>query len=573
MLLFFARRRGAHLRERELETDCSSSACIVGNFYTCCDENPRAQAVVVEDGKFVFVGSAEGARAFAPNAEILTYDGGIIVPGFIDGHTHAFGGKMSQLYMAHLNDASSVEEYRQIIADFVAAHPEYDVYLGMGWSNGMFDGHVPEARLLDDIAPDKPIIVQSGDWHAYWVNSAALRAAHIDRNTPNPAGGKIEHDAMGNPNGCLRETAMDLLIPLMPRLSVEQYKTAILSAQDMFLSLGVTAYMDMVLNFDASHEVFDAYASLDAEKRLKIDVFGGYLIDADDDPASEIACACRLRRSCAKNRFRLTDIKIFVDGVVEGGTGFLLEPFETDAHYHGENRWTDKESLQRLEEIIVAANRAGFSVHFHTVGDAAVTVALDALRAAAQKEGAGFDNASRNALTHLQMVTPDQIMRLRLQNILAVVNPYWFFKESGYHEVELHYLGAQRAEREYPLQSLIDAGVRVSMASDYPITPDPNPLLGIQTGVTRTDLTGNPLSQLDARECATAERLIHAATIDAAYQLKTEQTMGSIEVGKWANFAVLDKDIATCPPLTISQAHVLATYVRGVPVYLRPTES
>ena len=431
----------------------------------------------------------------------------------------------------------------------------------------MFDDHVPTAQWLDRIESDKPVIIQSCDWHAYWVNSAALRAAHIDRNTASPAGGKIEREAAGNPNGCLRETAMNLMIPIIPRLTLQQYKTAILAVQDMFLRLGITAYMDMVLNFDASHEVFDAYAALDADNKLKMDVFGGYLIDSDDDPDAEIARACELRTQCASHRFKLTDIKIFVDGVVEGGTGFLLEPFETDTSYHGENRWADAESQKRLQHVIEAANRAGFSVHFHTVGDAAVTVALDALYAVAQKQGTNFQNPARNALTHLQMVTPDQIMRLRLQNILAVVNPYWFYKESGYHEVELHYLGAQRADREYPLRSLLDAGVRVSMASDYPITPDPNPLLGIQTGATRSNLAGDPDSQLDPNECATVEQLIRAATIDAAYQLKTERTMGSIEPHKTANFILLDRDITTCPPLDIAKARVVKTFVAGKCVY------
>ena len=273
----------------------SETVCIIGNIYTCCDDMPRADAAVIEGGAFAFVGSAEAARAFAPDARVVAFESGIVLPGFIDGHTHAFGGKMSELYMAHLNEASSLAEYGEIVAQFVAAHPEYDVYLGMGWSNGMFDDHVPTAQWLDRIESDKPVIIQSCDWHAYWVNSAALRAAHIDRNTASPAGGKIERDAAGNPNGCLRETAMNLMIPIIPRLTLQQYKTAILAVQDMFLRLGITAYMDMVLNFDASHEVFDAYAALDAENKLKMDVFGGYLIDSDDDPDAEIARACELR--------------------------------------------------------------------------------------------------------------------------------------------------------------------------------------------------------------------------------------------------------------------------------------
>lgn len=577
------------------------SVIVVGNIATCSDEMPRAEAAVVRDGRFIFVGTLDEAKRHAPKAKIVEYSREkLILPGFIDGHTHAFGGKMSELYMAHLNDADSLEAYKRIIRAFIEGHPEYEVYLGMGWSNGVFENHVPTAEILDAIESEKPVILQSGDWHSYWVNTAALRAAHIDKSTTSPVGGKIERDGAGNPVGCLRETAMSLLISILPRLQIAQYKTAILAAQEMFLSYGITAYMDMVLNFDESHEVFEAYESLDAEHRLKIDVFGGYLIDASDEPASEIACAESLRARCCGDRFRLTDIKIFIDGVVEGGTGFLVEPFATDSAYHGENRWCDAESVARLESIVALANRAGFSVHFHTVGDAAITVALDAIYAAQRnvlmshdhskandnleikcdesaknlgdiKGDAGdlLANPSRNALTHLQMVTPDQIMRMKLQNVLAVVNPYWFYKESGYHEVELHYLGEARAEREYPLQSLIASGVRVSMASDYPITPVPNPLLGIQTGVTRSNLAGDPESRLSPNECASVEDLIRAATLAAAYQVKAESEMGSIEAGKVANYIVLDKDITSCPPLEIAKSHVLETWVRGKCAYRR----
>lgn len=533
-----------------------------GKIFTSAEHPRWAEAACVRDGRFVYVGSREGAQAFV-SAQTTVVDVGehLILPGFIDGHTHAFGGKISELYMAHLLDAESVDEYLSILRDFIGQHPDYDVYLGMGWSNGLFENYTPTAALLDAIEPRKPVIIRSSDWHAYWVNSAALRAAGIDRDTECYPGGKIERDGEGKPTGCLRETAMWLVNPVIPRLSVEQYKTAILAVQDKLLAYGDTAYMDVVLNFDHTLDVYHAYEALARARRLKMHVFGGYMIDACDDPETEIAHACALRDASASPMFHLTDIKVFVDGVVEGGTGFLDEPFASDPAYHGENRWSGARHIQKLEDVVERANRAGFAVHFHTIGDAAITLALDVIEKAQRRTGL---TDARNALTHLQMVTPEQIGRMKKLGVLAVVNPYWFFKDAVYfHEVEVHYLGAQRAEREYPHRSFYDLGVQVSMASDYPITAEPNPLEGIQIGATRMNLDGDPETLLNREERVSVEQLIHSATAAAAYQLRAESRLGSIEVGKSADFVELDTDITRCPPENIRHARVLKTFVAG----------
>lgn len=535
---------------------------IFAHIYTCKSPDDWALAAAIRDGKFVFVGdAAQAGEWIGDSTSVLHWENRWILPGFIDGHTHACGGKTAQLYRAYLLDDDSVEAYLARLQAYIAQHPDEEVYSGMGWSNGVFDNKSPHAELLDRIEPNKPVILLSSDWHAYWLNSAALRAAHITSQTPNPMGGRVEKDKEGRPTGCLRETAMAYAANLYPKRSIEHYKHAICQAQEMFLAFGVTAFMDIALNLDGSLDVFEAYRQLESEGRLKMHVFGGYLIDATANPAAEIRRAAELMNLTRGHRFQLTDIKVFVDGVVEGGTGFLSQPLANAPHDRGENRWADNAAFQNLKDIIVLANRAGLSVHFHTIGDAAVSVALDAIQCAQNETGLTH---VRNALTHLQMVSKEQLQQIKALNVMAVVNPYWFFKEKGYfHEVEVHYLGSQRAHNQYPLRDIYDADIRVAMASDYPITPDPQPLKGIQIGVTRMNLDGDQESLHNPQQRVCVEQLVDAATLSAAYQLKAENTIGSIECEKSADFIVLDKNILTLPPNEIASTRICKTFIDG----------
>ena len=210
------------------------------------------------------------------------------------------------------------------------------------------------------------------------------------------------------------------------------------------------------------------------------------------------------------------------------------------------------------------ANELGLTVHVHAIGDAAVTMSLDAFAIAQAATGLADQ---RNAITHLQIVQPEDIGRMAELGIVAVTNPYWFFREPGYfYELEVPYLGEERAENEYPMKSFFDAGVVVTSASDYPVTIPPRPLDAMQFGVIR-QAAGLPKTLLGEGERVTIQQMIEATTINGAFQLKCEDRLGSIAVGKQADIVVLGRDITACDPETIADAEVLGTMVGGEWIY------
>lgn len=220
--------------------------------------------------------------------------------------------------------------------------------------------------------------------------------------------------------------------------------------------------------------------------------------------------------------------------------------------------WTEDE----LVAITTKANKAGINVHLHTIGDAAVNRALNAIERS-QKE-TGIKNI-RNTLTHCQFVKEEDKKRMADLGVVAALNPYWFFKSPNYfNEVEVYYMGKERAEKEYPIKSIMDAGVTVSVASDYPVTPPDTPnLVAVYVGVNRIGTDKDTSRLLGPEERVSVEEMLKASTINVAYQLKAENIIGSIEVGKQANLVVFEKDITKCPPIDIYPTEILMVMVDG----------
>ena len=536
---------------------------IYGNIYTVDAQQPRAQAAAIKDGVFVYVGDTAGAEAYlSQDTEILNYADSMILPGLADAHSHGHSGGVSELFEVTLFECSTIDDYRAKLAAFIAENPDLDVIAGAGWINSSFDANGPTAAMLDDLT-DKPIVLISEDYHSYWVNTAAMKALGIDASTPDVSDGVIARDSEGNPTGCFREGATLLVADLTPKYTVEQYKEAILHYQSEVMAYGETLYFEPMVNLDGSESLLQAYNELDAEGRLLIRCYGGYQVFGDRDPMAGVERAAQCMAESAGGMFEMTNIKIQLDGVIEGLTAYMSEPYVTDEApegYCGEVRY----DLDTLAAVTQYTNELGLTMHIHAIGDAAVTLSLDAYEIAQKATGL---SDQRNAITHLQIVQPEDVARMAELEIVAVTNPYWFFREPGYfYELEVPYLGLERAEKEYPMKAFFDAGVVVTAASDYPVTIPPRPLDAIQFGVIR-QAAGMPETLLGADQRVTIEQMIEASTINAAFQMKCEDRLGSIAVGKAADLVVLDKDITACDPETIADAQVLGTMVGGELIY------
>ena len=535
-----------------------------GAVYTVDAERTVAEAVAVKDGRIVFVGDSRGAQGFVgETTRIIDLEGRLVLPAFIDSHAHATSA-VSELYEVLLYGLGSPQEYRDVIRDFLAANPGIEGLQGGGWVNAVFGPQGPTVDLLDDLAPDIPVVLASEDYHSVWVNSRALELAGITRATPNPAGGIIERDPEGNPTGTLRESAADLVAGVIPPYSAEQLQEGLRYFQDFAHSLGLTTVYIPHLPGGGAVEV-QALHDFEASGEMTLRFPTAVGIEPDDD-LSAVEALTALREKEAGGPFEIIAAKIFMDGVLEGGTAYLETPYVHRPDSRGELLWDPA----RYNEMCAALDKAGIQIHVHSIGDAATRITLDGIAYARQQNG---ERDRRSMITHLQLVHPEDIARFADLGVIAVPQPYWFVVDTYYHQA-VDYVGQARADQQYPMRSFFDRGVVVASASDYPVTWPPNPLDAIELGVTRTVPAGSEIyidpdfeTPLVPSERVTVEQMIESFTRNGAYAAFLEDELGSIEVGKKADLIVLDKNILEIPAAEIHTATVLLTLFEGLEVY------
>ena len=553
-----------------------------GYVYTVNPGERAAHAVAVKDGRIVFVGSDRGARAFTgAHTKVVNLRGKMMLPGFIDSHMHA-SMTVSSLYSVLLYGMASVDEYAAAVAQFAADNPDMDVIRGEGWSNTVVPGKGPLASSLDAVESGRPVAIMSEDYHSTWVNTKALELAGITGATPDPEDGVIERvdgtqatdPPYGTPSGTLRETAGNLVTDLLPDYTVQEYKEGIAYFQDEVAApLGLTTVFDPLLYADGN--AVQALEEMAAARQLTVRFRGALSLTPDEDLATWLAAARAERARHTHGMFKTPAVKIFADGVVEGHTAYLDEPYadaleyKGDASYRGEPIWQPAVMKATFKKL----DKAGFQIHVHAIGDAATTETLDAL-AYARKANGRHD--WRPGITHLQLVDPDDVPRFARLGVTAVPDPYWAIKDDYYTYLQLPYLGLQRADEEYPIRSFFKAGVTVASASDYPVTIPPNPLAGIAVGVNRWDpawVYEYPAPpSLDGvlwpAERVSVARMIRSFTIEGAKANFLEKKTGTIKVGKRADLVVLDTNLLTVTDKTeLFNAHVLFTMGSGEVLY------
>ena len=536
---------------------------VYGNIYTVDKKQPRAQAVAISGGMFDYVGEKEGVKDYiGGQTQVLHFGQGIILPGLGEGHGHVAPGGTETLFTVHLNPYGTREEHLKAIREFAQKHPELDVIQGAGF--------MPTDEYTSDMlegVTDRPIVLADIGHHSYWVNHAAMDRLGIDRNTPDVSDGIIVRDAKGTPVGYFREGAMDLLKPLTV-FSVEQYKEAVLFFQEEYLAHGETLILDPIINWDSTDNAAEACHQLDKEGKLRMHIFAAYQVfqAQGHNTLAEIEHAAELRERTWGPMFRLANIKVQVDGTIgpPPATAYVKEPYSDPWSQEHQHRGQLRFDLETLTAVYRRSHELGFTVHAHTMADGALAFALDAMEKAQEQTG---PHNYRDAVTHLQLVDPADISRMARLGVVAVTDPHWFGMDKGYLDMMAAILGKERAEAQLPMKSFFDAGVVVTSASDYPVENPAYPLMGIQKGVTRT-VIGQPDTLHAPAERVTVEQMIEAATLNEAFQLKCEDRLGSITVGKEADMVVLGEDITTCDPQHIAESPVLRTMVGGEWVYI-----
>ena len=526
---------------------------------------PAGTCVRVGGGRITGVGPGPGGRL--GKAEPIDLAGGTLLPGFVDAHAHpVFAG--DQMRRCDLRAASTAAGYIELVAAYAAEHPDEEWISGGGWSMDAFPGGIPTRQALDAVVPDRPVFLPNRDGHGAWVNSRALALAGIDRSTPDPADGRIERDAAGEPIGMLQEGAAILVSRLLPEITEDDWYNALLTAQDYLLSLGITGWQDAIVGrYEGEADPLTAYLRAAEAGTLLASVTGALWWDRHRG-LEQLGELLEQRSTGQAGTFRATSVKMMLDGVAENHTAAMLEPY-----LDGDGCSTGKAGLDfidphELPTFVTALDREAFQVHFHALGDRAVRNALDAVEAARRANGAG---GARHHLAHLQLIHPDDVPRFARVSATANIQPLWATHEPQMDELTIPFLGERRAGWQYPFRSLEAAGAAVCAGSDWPVS-SPNPLWGAHVAVNRhlpARAGGQGGDPFLPQQAIGLTSILTAYTSGSARVNGLGTVTGSIAEGYNADLAVVNADLAHIPAGEICQAEVIQTWVRGQVVYSR----
>lgn len=499
-------------------------------------------------------------------AQRVDLAGGTLLPGFQDAHVHPLLAGLQSLGI-DLKPVHDRGAYLRLIADYAATNPTAQVLTGGGWFGDVFEGGFPTAAELEGI-DERPIMLHSHDAHGMWVNSAALRAAGINDATPDPEGGRLVRDELGQPTGMLLESAVALVEHLMPAPDEALVEAALEVAQRELHSVGVTAWQDAAVgDSDLGPNPLPAYLRLAADGRLTARVVLAQWWDRARG-IEQIADFERVRAEAAGVGVDAGTVKVMIDGMVENHTASMLEPFEG----HPGDVGIAFLSPEVLVELTTALDAADFQVHFHAVGDAATRHALDAVEAAIHRNGR---RGNRHHVAHLDLIAPSDVARFAELDVAANVTAVWARRDEEIVHRKLPLLGAERELTHFPFGDLHRAGARIVGGSDWPVTT-PNPLWSIRTAVARTGLVEDPHAIGDgvlthpllAEQALPLGVALDAYLAEAAWVNRLEGETGRLEAGRLADLVWVDADLRDLD--AYGSASVRRTYVGGVVVYQAP---
>lgn len=537
-----------------------------GAVYTLDAARSWASALVVSGDRIRYVGEDAIARTFVgPTTRVVDLERRMLLPGFQDSHVHP-GTVANPDVSLKLEGLIRRDDVLARIRDYARAHPEHSWIRGSGWDEAAFlPSGLPTREMLDRVVPDRPAYLVNNSYHRAWANSAALAAAKLTRETPDPPNGRIERDSDGRPTGVLHEeSAMALIEAIIPPPSPEQRAEDLARALQEMSRLGITALEDAKV----TAEIASAYASLADRGALQQRTRLCLYFDPAEDDEAQIEYFLAQRSKLAGERLSASCVKLFLDGVYGSHTVVLLEPYHDEPDRYGKGAlFIDPE---RLERIVTRLDREGFQIHAHAIGDGAVRAALDAFSEARRSNG---PRDNRHTLAHLSLIAATDIPRFRSLGVIANMTPLWSLGDAWETVIAERLFGAERSRRIFQTRTLLDSGVMLVWGSDWDVT-GVSPLDGLETATTHrypggVDLDGNEDRSWNPAERVSLEQALVAYTSAGAYLMHDDARRGSLVEGKLADLVVLEKNLFDVPPLEIHTVQVDMTIVGGVVVFER----
>jgi predicted amidohydrolase YtcJ len=562
-----------------------------GRIRTPAHPSGFVSAVAVRGGLIQAVGSDDEIRELTGRrTRVVDLRGRLALPAFGDAHVHAVAGGLESL-RCNLVGLRTRHECLAAVDDYCSALPERAWVLGGGWTMSAFPGGLPTAADLDTVTKGRPAFLPNRDHHSGWVNTAAVALAGIDSRTTDPVDGRIERDHAGRPTGVLHDGAMRLVAAHVPPPDPAELIAGLLAGQTHLHSLGITRFQDACVGAAGElgiPDAFDTYLMAADYGMLSSHVVGALWWDRSRGLGQIDDLLARRERAAGAlaggvmgggvmgggamgggGGFRANTVKLMLDGVCETFTAAMSTPYLDRDGHPGDHQGRLFLEPEVLGEITGRLAAEGFQLHFHAIGDRAVSTALDALAALP----AGPRRAARHHLAHLQFITPRDMGRFAALDAVANFQPLWACAETQMEELTIPFIGAERTAWQYQIGSLAAAGTRIAFGSDWPVS-SADPLQEMHVAVNR--VLSERLGRPGKPECENPFLPDQAITLDAAIDAFTtgvawvnheEDVAGQLLPGMAADLAVLDQDLYAIPARDIGSTSVVMTVAGGTVVH------
>lgn len=540
----------------------ASHVFINAQIYTMNEAAPMAEALVVQDDRISFVGSNAEAQEFAGSkTELHDLDDGFLLPGFIDTHVHPVAGGAYAKALS-LDTSGTVEQWVKAIESFAAENPDQPVLFGYGFLSTTFGVSGPHKDMIDQVVPDRPVLIMDEGFHGAWANSAALKALNITADTrdPTPGFSYYKRDADGEATGYLLEETAGMAMDALDVITDEVIIDGTAFVIDQMNAYGVTAAFDAgaMANADTVKKVMQ---TLEERGDMSIRIVGSSRPEGAAQAESAVATAMQWRDEIKGERYHYRALKIMDDGTVEGRTAAMFEDYQGEPGNSGETVFTE----EQMTMMVTDAAAEDIDIHIHALGERAIHESLNAIEASRKRNP---DSETRYTICHIQVLTDADLLRFAELDVIAQSTPLW----ASYDTYGEQFVSTDQFNRYWRFNSLAESGARLTFGSDFPASGAGllglSPVLQIEIGHTRQE-PGQPDAQVQpmADEALDVHALLKGFTIDAAYQLHMEDQIGSLESGKKADLTVLNKNLFDLDAHDIHKTEVVLTMMDGDIVY------
>ena len=528
-----------------------------GKIYTLNSKQPWAQALAVQRGKIVAVGSdAEIESLRGSGTKVIDAGGRLVLPGFTDCHIHFMDGSLS-LDRVNLDEAKDPAGIQQKLREYAKSRPGTGWILGRGWMYGMFGAEaLPHKKYLDEVFPERPVFLEGYDGHTYWANSKALAMAGVTKDTLDPPNGAIVRDAnTGEPTGALKEAGEQLVAKIIPAPTRAEKLAALRRGIKWTNEHGLTRVHSAGQDF----EELDLYDELRRHGDLTVRFYIAYFLDPPELRPRDLDAIEAARKKYRDAWIDASVVKFMVDGVVESHTAAMLEPYSDDPSTKGKLFW----DVQKYTDAVAELDKRGLQLFTHAIGDYGVRTALDAYENA---EKVNRTSDRRPRIEHIETISAADIPRFAKLGVIASMQPLHADPDANTLNVWARNAGPDRASRGFAWHSIAAAGGKLAFGSDWPVVTL-DPWIGLQLAVTRQTLEGKPEGGFHPEQRVTLAEAIAGYTLGAAFAGRREKTEGSLEPGKVADLIVVSQNVFEIDPHKIAGTKVVTTMVGGRVVY------